>query len=116
MFIQEAAAYALGMYKGRKLPDIISGNMEVYAQRRETLVKGLREMGYKVPMPKATFYVWFDCGMDSMKFTERMLDLGLVFTPGVGFGEAGQGYVRVALTQPSERILEALERMKSSGL
>lgn len=116
MFIQEAAAYALGMYKGRKLPDIISGNMEVYAQRRETLVKGLREMGYKVPMPKATFYVWFDCGMDSMKFTERMLDLGLVFTPGVGFGEAGQGYVRVALTQPSGRILEALERMKSSGL
>jgi LL-diaminopimelate aminotransferase len=113
MFLQEAATYALGMYKNRELPEIIAGNMEVYAQRREILVKGLREMGYDVPMPKATFYVWFDCGMDSMEFTEKMLDLGIVFTPGVGFGNAGDGYVRVALTQPSERILEALDRMRS---
>ncbi len=112
-FTQAAAAYALGMYKGRKLPDAIAANMEIYAERRKVLVKGLRELGYDVEMPKATFYVWFDCGGDSMAFTEKMLDLGLVFTPGVGFGAAGEGYIRVALTQPLERIQEALDRMRS---
>jgi len=112
MFIQEAAAAALKMYKGRKLPDVIAKNMDIYAERRKVLVKGLRDLGFDVPMPKATFYVWFNCGMDSMKFTEKMLDKGIVFTPGVGFGDAGEGYVRVALTQPLSRIHEALERMK----
>lgn len=112
MFIQEAAAAALGMYKGRKLPDVIAKNMDIYAERRKVLVKGLRSLGFDVPMPKATFYVWFNCKMDSMKFTEKMLNKGIVFTPGVGFGAAGEGYVRVALTQPLDRIREALERMK----
>ncbi|HIJ00802.1 MAG TPA: aminotransferase class I/II-fold pyridoxal phosphate-dependent enzyme [Candidatus Methanomethylophilaceae archaeon] len=110
-FIQKAAAYALGMYEGRRLPKVISDNMAIYGKRRNVLVRGLRELGFDVPMPKATFYVWFDCGMDSMKFTEKMLQKGIVFTPGVGFGEAGEGFVRVALTRPLERIEEALHRM-----
>ncbi len=112
-FIQKAAADALGLYEGKKLPKEISGNMAIYEDRRTVLVNGLRELGYDVPMPKATFYVWFDCGMDSMKFTEKMLEHGIVVTPGVGFGDAGEGFVRIALTQPRERIEEALERMRS---
>ncbi len=112
-FIQKAAADALGLYRGKELPPEIKGNMAVYEERRTVLVNGLRELGYDVPMPKATFYVWFDCGMESMKFTEKMLEHGIVVTPGVGFGESGEGFVRIALTQPRERIEEALERMRS---
>ena len=111
-FIQKAAADALGMYEGRKLPKLLKDNNAVYGDRRRVLVDGLRDLGFDVPMPKATFYVWFDCGMDSMKFTEKMLNHGIVVTPGVGFGEAGEGFVRIALTRSMERIEEALERMR----
>ena len=111
-FIQKAAAEALRSYEGRKLPDMISKNMAIYSERREILVNGLRKLGFNVTMPKATFYVWFNCGMSSVAFTEKMLNLGIVVTPGSGFGESADGYVRITVTQPKERIIEALERMK----
>lgn len=112
-FIQKAAATALSMYTGRELPDMIKKNMDIYAERREVLVSGLRKLGFDVKMPKATFYVWFNCGTTSAKFAEKMLDLGIVVTPGTGFGESAEGYVRMTVTQPKERIKEALDRMKN---
>jgi LL-diaminopimelate aminotransferase len=112
-FIQKAGITALQMYdsKGR-LPDIVQKNMDVYADRRKVLVNGLRKLGFDVKMPKATFYVWFDCKEPSFEFTKRMIDLGIVVTPGVGFGDSADGYVRMAVTQPVPRIEEALDRMK----
>jgi LL-diaminopimelate aminotransferase len=84
----------------------------VYQERRDLLVGGLRELGFEVPMPKATFYVWMPVA-DSMAFAARMLnEAGIVVTPGVGFGTHGEGYVRFALTRSVERIEEALERMR----
>ena len=112
-FIQKAAATALSMYTGRELPDIIKGNMRTYGERREILVNGLRKLGFDVKMPKATFYIWFNCGMGSTKFCEDMLDLGIVVTPGNGFGKSADGYVRMTVTQPKERIKEALDRMRN---
>lgn len=112
-FIQKAAATALSSYTGRQLPDMIKDNMRIYSERREVLVNGLRKLGFDVKMPKATFYVWFDSGMRSVDFTEKMLDLGIVVTPGTGFGESAEGYVRMTVTQPTERIEEALRRMAS---
>ena len=112
-FIQKAATHALELYDGRRLPQVLKDNNAVYGERRKVMVEGLRDLGFDVPMPKATFYVWFDCGMDSMKFTEKMLQHGIVVTPGVGFGEAGEGFVRIALTRSLERIEEALERMRT---
>lgn len=112
-FIQKAAADALGLYDGRRLPQVLKDNNAVYGERRKVMVDGLRDLGFDVPMPKATFYVWFDCGMDSMKFTEKMLQHGIVVTPGVGFGAAGEGFVRIALTRSKERIEEALSRMRT---
>ena len=50
--------------------------------------------------------------MNALEFAEKMLDVGIVVTPGTGYGEAGEGFVRIALTQPKERIFEALERMR----
>jgi len=112
-FIQKAAAAALSSYTGRELPDMIKNNMNIYSERRRTLVDGLRKLGFDVKMPKATFYVWFDSFMQSERFTEKMLNLGIVVTPGTGFGESAEGYVRIAVTQSEERIREALRRMEN---
>ena len=54
--------------------------------------------------------------MPSMEFTEKMLDLGIVATPGVGFGKSAEGYVRMTVTQPKERIAEAIERMRKGSI
>ncbi len=113
IFIQEAGVAALDLYgPDGELPDAVRENMEEYALRRQVLVDGLRELGYDVAMPKGTFYVWFDCGMSSFEFTAKMVDLGIVVTPGSGFGESADGYIRMTVTEPVERIEEALGRMR----
>jgi LL-diaminopimelate aminotransferase len=88
---------------------------KIYQERRDALIKGLISMGLKVNPPKATFYVWAPVpeGFTSISFAKLLLEgAGIVATPGVGFGEASEGYIRFALTKPVERINEAVERMK----
>jgi len=116
IFIQKAGITALEMYNDEGSPPaVLKKNMEIFAERREVLVNGLRELGFVVAMPKGTFYIWFDCGMPSDEFTEKMLDLGIIVTPGPGFGSSAQGYIRMTVTEPVERIIEALGRMKRGG-
>jgi len=117
IFIQKAGITALEMYpEDGSLPSVLKKNMDIFAERREVLVEGLRELGFEVEMPKGTFYVWFDCGMPSDDFTEMMLDLGIIVTPGPGFGHLAQGYIRMTVTEPVERIKEALVRMKRNSI
>jgi len=90
-----------------------------YKERRDTLVDGLRSIGFSVERPRATFYVWMEVpkGYTSAGLTSRLLtEAGVVTTPGNGFGAAGEGYVRMALTVNRERIREAVERIQSIGL
>jgi len=92
--------------------DSVDDACRIYQERRDVLVNGLRELGFEITAPKATFYVWLKVD-DSMKFAAKMLnEAGIVVTPGVGFGENGEGYVRFAITRSVERIKEALERMR----
>ncbi len=92
--------------------ECIADSCAVYKERRDLLVSGLRELGFDVTSPKATFYVWMKVD-DSMAFAAKMLnEAGIVVTPGTGFGDAGEGYVRFAITRSVERIEEALERMR----
>ena len=114
IFIQKAALKALEMYgENGEAPEVVKENMKEYSHRREVLVNGLRELGFDVKMPKGTFYIWFDSKCKtSLEFTEKMLDLGIVVTPGSGFGESAEGYVRMTVTQPVPRIEEALKRMR----
>jgi LL-diaminopimelate aminotransferase len=105
--VQHAAITALSGSQ-----DCIRDACAVYQERRDLLVRGLLDLGFSVKPPKATFYVWMAVD-DCMKFATRMLDeAGIVVTPGIGFGTAGEGYVRFALTRSTERIREALDRMK----
>jgi LL-diaminopimelate aminotransferase len=90
-----------------------------YRRRRDILVDGLRSIGFSVERPRATFYVWTEVpkGYTSAGLTSRLLtEAGVVTTPGNGFGAAGEGYVRMALTVTRERIREAVERIQSIGL
>jgi LL-diaminopimelate aminotransferase len=67
-------------------------------------------------VPRATFDVWASVpeGYSSASFAERVLrEAGVVITPGSGFGKSGEGYVRFSLTVPSERLQEALTRIKA---
>jgi len=95
--------------------DFVRKACRVYQQRRDILVEGLQSMGWKVIKPKATFYLWIKTpgNVDSMNFASRLLkEADIVVTPGVGFGNYGEGCIRMALTVPEERIREALERLK----
>lgn len=88
----------------------------IYQERRDVLCKGLHELGFDVPVPKATFYVWVPV-KDCMDFSGKLLTgAGIVATPGVGFGASGEGYVRFAITRPVARIKEAIERMRKMHL
>lgn len=85
----------------------------IYKERRDALLVGLGELGLPVKPPKATFYVWAHVNGSSSEFAKLLLEkAGIVATPGAGFGEFGEGYVRFALTQSVERINEAVDRMR----
>ena len=89
--------------------------VEVYTRRRDLMVNGLKEIGFEVESPKATFYLWIEIpkGYTSAQFTTKLLEKGVVVTPGNGFGEQGEGYVRIALSQKRSRLEEAVQRMKN---
>ena len=94
--IQEAGTEALNHFD-TPLPEII----EIYERRRDVMVKGLREVGLEVEWPKATFYLWIQVpkGYTSAQFSTLLLEQGgIVATPGNGFGDAGEGYIRMAIT------------------
>jgi LL-diaminopimelate aminotransferase len=112
--VQRAAIAALS---GSQQP--VLDNCRVYQERRDLLVNALREMGFDVTPPKATFYLWVPVprGFTSQSFcVELLVKAGVVVTPGNGFGAAGEGYVRAAFTVGVDRIREALDRIRKLGV
>ncbi|GBF81598.1 aspartate aminotransferase [Aphanothece sacrum] len=112
--VQTAAETAL------QLPDIYIKNVqERYQKRRDFLINGLAELGWKITPSKATMYLWVPCpvGMGSTDFALDVLEkTGIVVTPGNAFGEGGEGYVRVSLITDCDRLAEALNRLKNAGI
>ncbi|PXF61971.1 MAG: LL-diaminopimelate aminotransferase [Candidatus Methanogaster sp.] len=109
--VQEAAITAL---TGPQ--DCISDMRKIYTERRDLMIAGLRTLGIDAVPPEATFYIWTPVpdGYTSLSFSAMLLEkIGIVATPGVGFGECGEGYVRFSLTSSTERIAEAVDRMHS---
>lgn len=114
-FIQKAVIKGLNEYTSEKKPKIVKEIIKTYERRRDALIKGLNEIGWKTEKPKATFYVWShipEGETNSMDFVKKLIDVGVVLTPGAGFGKFGEGFVRFALTQPINKIKEALERIE----
>lgn len=107
--IQEAAIAGLGLDQ-----KMLLSIRNTYRQRRDILYKGLNKLGMHLVKPDATFYLWVKVPprFNSMGFVTHLLDqAGVLSTPGNGFGDAGEGYVRFALTAPDKRIQEAVERI-----
>ncbi len=91
----------------------------MYQRRRDVLVGGLRQIGLDVDAPAASFYVWFPVpkGQTSAGFAKLLLEkAGIVATPGNGFGDAGEGYARMTLCLPEQRLQEAVERIRTAGI
>ncbi|MGB9629835.1 MAG: aminotransferase class I/II-fold pyridoxal phosphate-dependent enzyme [Thermodesulfobacteriota bacterium] len=89
--------------------------VEIYRKRRDTLINGLKRIGWEVEKPKGTMFVWAEIPkpfqkMGSVEFSKLLLKEGLVaVSPGVGFGEYGEGFVRFALVENEARIKQAVK-------
>ncbi len=112
--VQEAGIAAL------RLDDaVLSVIRKIYQERRDVFIQGLIKMGFVVSPPAASFYVWMQTpkNISSSNFTTLLLSrAAIVSTPGIGFGDSGEGYVRMTLTVPKERLEEALDRMEKAEL
>ena len=96
--------------------DCIEEHNRIYQRRRDRLVEALRAMGLRVTPPKASLYLWAGLpeGTGSIAFAERLLEeTGVVVTPGVGYGRHGEGYVRLSLTVPDDRLEEGVRRLQA---
>ncbi|MEA1924368.1 MAG: LL-diaminopimelate aminotransferase [Candidatus Altiarchaeota archaeon] len=114
------AVQAAGVEALSGLMDSVRKNMKIIEERRDYVVESLNNGGWSIRKPSATFYLWFPipAGYDSsIEFCAQLLNkTGVVLTPGVGFGKYGEGYVRCALTQPIDRLKEAVERINKADL
>jgi alanine-synthesizing transaminase len=92
---------------------------EVYRKRRDILVDGLNKTGWSVAKPKGTMFVWAPIpeefrGMGSLEFSKLLIqEAKVAVSPGIGFGEYGEGYVRFALVENEQRIKQALRGLKT---
>ncbi len=108
--------------------ECVKRNVGIYSERRDILIDGLGSAGLEVRKPKATFYLWTRAPVpkvrkisssfsSSIQFSMFLLEhAGVVVTPGIGFGEKGEGFVRFSLCVSAERIKEACERIKGLDL
>lgn len=109
--IQYAAIEAL-----QGTQECIEEHNVIYQRRRDQMVKVLREIGLQVRPPKASLYLWarIPQGYTSLEFATRLLDeAGVVVTPGTGYGRYGEGYIRLSLTAPDDKIEQGLARLSA---
>ena len=95
--------------------DCVRDMCRIYGRRRDLLVEALRTVGMHVEPPKGTIYLWVPvpAGYTSATFTQQVLEQAdVVVTPGAAYGPSGEGYVRLSLTLPDERLEEAVRRIE----
>jgi alanine-synthesizing transaminase len=99
--------------------DIVEANRQLYKARRDCLVSSFGRAGWEIPAPQASMFAWAPIperfrAAGSMEFAKRLLDEAhIAVAPGVGFGEEGEGFVRIALVENEQRIRQAARNLKS---
>jgi alanine-synthesizing transaminase len=99
--------------------ECIRETRERYRARRDVLIDGLRQAGWQVPQPEATMFVWAPIppifkGIGSLAFSKLLLEqANVAVSPGIGFGEYGEGFVRIALVENRQRLRQATRNIKS---
>ncbi len=107
-----------GIIALRDCEDDVTRQVEIYQSRRDVMCKGLEQMGWEVNIPGAGMFVWVKipepyCRMGSMEFAIQMLEkANVAVAPGIGFGQEGEGYLRLALVENEHRIRQALRQMR----
>src|SRR5881628_1120760 len=102
-------------------PSVVAEIVEIHRKRRDVLVDGLNKMGWSVSKPKGTMFVWAPIpeafrSLGSLEFSKLLIqDAKVAVSPGIGFGEYGEGYVRFALVENEQRIRQALRGLKRLG-
>ena len=97
--------------------DYVRQTVDTYHKRRNRFLHGLKQIGWDIPLPKGTFYVWAKIplkfsALTSLEFaTLLMQEAGVVVAPGSGFGEYGEGFIRFALVEPERRLDQAVGRL-----
>jgi alanine-synthesizing transaminase len=111
--IQAAATAALNGPQ-----DIIESNRKLYKARRDCLVESFGRAGWTIPPPEASMFAWVPIpeeykALGALEFSKKLLDEAQVaVSPGVGFGDEGEGYVRIALVENEQRIRQAARGVK----
>jgi len=109
--IQEAAATAL-----TESQESVKELLSLYEERRNVFINGCREIGWNVTAPAGSFFAWLKVpnGFTSSEFADLLLEKAhIAVAPGNGFGEFGEGYVRVGLLTDTSRLEEAISRLKN---
>ncbi len=107
--IQKAAAFALNSDQG-----CIAKHNQIYRDRMQAMIEGLKTIGVHIDPPKGSFFIWAPVpdGYSSSEFVSSVLEqTGVILTPGNAFGTSGEGYFRVSLSVPNERLFQAIERI-----
>lgn len=107
--VQSAGKAALETYD-----EWVPGNIEEFRSRRDVMANALRDSGFTVETPRATMYLWIavPANEPSERFARRaLLEQGVVIMPGAALGAGGEGFFRIALTQPAARLQEAAQRL-----
>jgi alanine-synthesizing transaminase len=111
--IQAAACAALNGPQ-----DIVDFNRQLYKARRDVMVESFGRAGWEIPVPMASMFAWAPIpeafrNLGSMEFSKRLLtEAHVAVAPGVGFGEEGEGYVRLALVENEQRLRQAARGIK----
>jgi alanine-synthesizing transaminase len=111
--IQAAACAALNGPQ-----DIVAANRELYRKRRDVLVESFGRAGWDIPAPPASMFAWAPlppalAHLGSLEFTKQLLQhAGVAVAPGVGYGEEGEGYVRIAMVENEQRLRQAARNVK----
>ena len=109
-----------GIVAMRDCEEDIAAQVQLYQNRRDVMCEGLERMGWPVDVPKAGMFVWVKipepwCKMGSIKFAVEMMErANVAVTPGAGFGEEGDGYLRLALVENENRIRQGLKNMRKA--
>ena len=99
--------------------DCVDKMRELYRARRDVLIEGLAASGWDIPSPKATMFVWAPIPANfrevgSLEFSKLLLqEAKVAVSPGVGFGEYGEGFVRIGLVENRHRIRQAVRNIKT---
>jgi LL-diaminopimelate aminotransferase len=97
--------------------DEVEAARALYQRRRDLVIGALRRIGIEIEPPKGTIYVWAPVppGHTSASFAEEVLErTGVVVSPGSSYGPSGEGFFRISLTVPDERLAEAVDRISEN--